>query len=58
MKTFIFFLCGAAVMPGVSILMRSNPPHHVYELWLYHVHEGKTDALKAHFGDDRSAFFC
>ena len=58
MKTFIFFLCGAAVVPGVSILMRFNHSHHVYELCMYHVHEGKMDALKAHFGDDTSAFFC
>ena len=37
--------------------MGSNPAHHVYELRLYHVHEGKMDALKARFGDHTDALF-
>ena len=55
----IFFLCGAAVMLAFSKLGASNsqPPHHVYELRLYHVHEGKMDALKARFGDHTDAIF-
>ena len=55
----LFFLCGAAVMLGYSTLRGSNeqPPHHVYELRLYHVHEGKMDALKARFGDHTDAIF-
>jgi len=51
------FLCGAAVMLGFSSLMGSNPSRHVYELRLYHVHEGKMDALKARFGDHTDALF-
>jgi hypothetical protein len=53
------FLCGAAVVLGLSALRRSNAqaPHHVYELRLYHVMEGKIDALKARFGDHTDAIF-
>jgi len=55
----LFFLCGAAVMLSLSTLGGSNtqPSHHVYELRLYHVHEGKMDALKARFGDHTDAIF-
>jgi hypothetical protein len=53
------FLGGAAVMLGMSGLLGSNakPSHHVYELRLYHVNEGKTDALKARFGDHTDSIF-
>ena len=59
MKTYyvLSFLCGAAVMLGFGALSGSNPSHHVYELRLYHVHEGKMDALKARFGDHTDAIF-
>jgi NIPSNAP protein len=57
MKTSLSFLCGAAVMLPFSALSGSNPSHHVYELRLYHVHEGKMDALKARFGDHTDAIF-
>jgi hypothetical protein len=57
MKTFLSFLCGAAAMLGFSVLSGSTPGHHVYELRLYHVHEGKMDALKARFGDHTDAIF-
>jgi len=59
MKTFyaLSFLCGAAVMFGFTALSASNLPQHVYELRLYHVHEGKIDALKARFGDHTDAIF-
>src|SRR6266550_2257998 len=52
MKKFhvVSFLYGAAVMLGFSTLRGSDPSHHVYELRLYHVSEGKMDALKARFG--------
>jgi NIPSNAP len=50
------FLCGAAVMLGLSAL-KPIQPHHVYELRLYHVNEGKIDALKARFGDHTDAIF-
>ena len=59
MKTshVLFFVCGIAVMLGYSALSGSNPSHHVYELRLYHVNEGKMDALKARFGDHTDAIF-
>ncbi len=58
MKTVLPFLCGAAVTLGFSAITGSTtPPHHVYELRLYHVHEGKMDALKARFGDHTDAIF-
>src|SRR5436190_16512644 len=51
------FLCGAAVMLGFNTLGRSNSPHHVYELRLYHVNEAKMDALKARFGNHTDSIF-
>jgi NIPSNAP len=53
----LIFVCGAVVMLCSSALSGSNPSHHVYELRLYHVHEGKMDALKARFGDHTNAIF-
>ena len=52
-------LCGTALMLAIVRLPASNPqpPHHVYELRLYHVKEGKIDALKARFGDHTDAIF-
>jgi hypothetical protein len=53
-----FFLSGVLVMFGLSIMRGSNAnAHHVYELRLYHVHEGKMDALKARFRDHTDAIF-
>ena len=59
MKVFhvLSFFCGAAVMFGFDARSAPNSPHHVYELRLYHVHEGKMDALKARFGDHTDAIF-
>ena len=59
MKAFyiLSFLSGAATMLGFNMLGGSNSPHHVYELRMYHVHEGKMDALKARFGDHTDAIF-
>ncbi len=34
-----------------------KPSHHVYELRLYHVKEGKIDALKARFGNHTDSIF-
>jgi hypothetical protein len=50
---------GAATVLGFSTLRGSNTesPHHVYELRLYHVNEGKMDALKARFRDHVDAIF-
>ena len=52
-------LCGAALMLAIVRLPASipQPPNHVYELRLYHVKEGKIDALKARFGDHTDAIF-
>jgi len=52
-------LCGAALMLAIVRLPASSPqpPHHVYELRLYHVKEGKIDTLKARFGDHTDAIF-
>ena len=52
-------LCGAALMLAIVRLPASSqqPPHHVYELRLYHVKEGKIDALKARFSDHTDAIF-
>jgi hypothetical protein len=61
MKLFyiLFFLSGVAVTLGLRTMCGSNAntAHHVYELRLYHVHEGKMDALKARFGDHTDAIF-
>ena len=51
------FLCGGAVMLALSSRADTKPPHHVYELRLYHVKEGKLDALKARFGDHTDSIF-
>ena len=53
------FLLGVTLMLAFSKLGASNaqPPSHVYELRLYHAHEGKMDALKARFGDHTDAIF-
>jgi hypothetical protein len=55
----ISFLFGAAVMLGLSTLSGSNAEstHHVYELRLYHVNEGKMNALRDRFGDHTDAIF-
>jgi len=54
---FLSFVCGGMVMLSLSALSGSKPSHYVYELRLYHVHEGKMDALKARFGDHTDAIF-
>jgi len=51
------FIGGAAVTLVFTNLGGSNPPQHVYELRLYHVNEGKMDALNARFGDHTDAIF-
>jgi NIPSNAP len=56
-SSILSFLCGAVVMLGISTLSGSNSPHHVYELRLYHVNEGKMDALKARFGNYTDSIF-
>ena len=44
-------------MLGFNALSGSNPPRHVYELRMYHVNEGKTEALQARFRDHTDAIF-
>src|SRR5690349_5135476 len=51
------FVCGAAVMLGLTNVVGSNPSHHVFELRMYHVNPGKMDALKARFGDHTDSIF-
>jgi hypothetical protein len=55
--SLLSFIGGAAVTLGVSNLGGFNPSRHVYELRLYHVNEGKMDALKARFGDHTDGIF-
>jgi hypothetical protein len=57
MKTILSFLCGVAVMLGFNALHGASPSHHVYELRMYHVNEGKTEALQARFRDHTDAIF-
>jgi NIPSNAP len=59
MKTsyVLSFLCGVVVMLGFNVLSASSSPQHVYELRLYHVHEGKAEALKNRFGDHTEGIF-
>jgi hypothetical protein len=46
-------------MVGFNTLRAGEPPppHHVYELRMYHAKPGKMDALKARFGDHTDALF-
>ena len=55
--SLLSFLGGVAVTLGVSSLAGSKTPEHVYELRMYHVNEGKMDALIARFGDHTDAIF-
>jgi hypothetical protein len=55
--SLLSFIGCAAMAFGVSNLGASNTSHHVYELRMYHVNEGKMDALKARFGDHTDAIF-
>src|SRR5207244_833596 len=61
MKTsyVLSFLCGAGLVLGFSTLRgsKAEAAHHVYELRLYHVKEGKMDALKARFGNHTDSIF-
>jgi NIPSNAP len=53
------FLGGVAMMLGLSELSGSDAKslHHVYELRLYHVKEGKIEALKDRFRNHTDAIF-
>ena len=41
----------------LTALRGANPSHHVYELRMYHVNPGKTEALQARFRDHTDAIF-
>ena len=55
----VSFLCGALVVLGFSMLKGSSAgsAHHVYELRMYHVNEGKMNALRDRFRDQTDALF-
>ena len=57
MKTFLSFLCGAAIAFVVSAVGGSNSSQHVYELRMYHVNQGKTEALQARFREYTDGLF-
>ena len=59
-KPAVFLAGGIGITPFVSIIRQAGhdkSPHHVYEPRLYHVNEGKMDALKARFGDHTDSIF-
>ena len=56
-SSVLWFFGGAAVTLGLSYIGGSKDSQHVYELRLYHVNEGKMDALIARFGDHTDAIF-
>jgi hypothetical protein len=55
--SLLSFIGGAAVTLGLSHIGGSKNSQHVYELRMYHVNEGKMDALIARFGDHTDAIF-
>ena len=57
MASLLSFISGTAVMLGFTNLVGSKQSQHVYELRMYHVNEGKLDALVARFGDHTDAIF-
>ena len=56
-STLLWFIGGAVVALGLSYISGSKDSQHVYELRMYHVNEGKMDALIARFGDHTDAIF-
>src|SRR6201984_3142850 len=55
--SFLSFIGGVAGTLDFSNHGGSKTSQHVYELRLYHVHEGKMDALIARFGDHTDGIF-
>ena len=55
--SLLSFIGGAAVTLGFTHLGGSNSSQRIYELRMYHVNEGKMDALVARFGDHTDAIF-
>src|SRR5262249_13663596 len=56
-SSLLAYIGGTVVTLGFTSLGGSNSSQHVYELRLYHVNEGKMDALIARFGDHTDAIF-
>ena len=57
MKIFLSFVCGVALTLAIDAIHGANASHHVYELRMYHVNPGKTEALQARFRDNTDAIF-
>ena len=55
--SLLSFIGGVAVTLGFSNIGGWKNSQHVYELRMYHVNEGKMDALIARFGDHTDAIF-
>jgi hypothetical protein len=55
--SLLSFIAGAAVTLGLSYIGGEKDSQHVYELRMYHVNDGKMDALVARFGDHTDAIF-
>src|SRR3984893_17053580 len=55
--SLLWFIGGAVVTLGLTYIGGSKDSQHVYELRMYHVNEGKMDALIARFGDHTNAIF-
>ena len=55
--SILSFLLGGAVVFAFTSRGASPPAKHVYELRMYHVNEGRMDALKARFGEHTDALF-
>ena len=54
---FLSFVCGVAFMIAFNTIAGSKPSQHVYELRMYHVHQGEADALRNRFGNHTDAIF-
>ena len=57
MKIFLSFVCGVAVTLAFDALHGASPSRHIYELRMYHLRQGKTEALQARFRDHTDAIF-
>ena len=55
--SLLSFIGGAVMTLGFSLIGGTKTSQHVYELRMYHVNEGKMDALIARFGDHTDAIF-
>ena len=56
-SSVLSFIAGALITLVGTILAGSGSSQHVYELRLYHVNEGKMEALVSRFGEHTDAIF-